>query len=253
MRLLPELPGVRLLLVAVFVLASLLPAPAAQLFGGLYLTSLPQSADVWVDGTYVGRTPVYLDGMRNGKHAVTVAKSGWKVTELDEQVNGGFTTGVTIQLERTKAPVDRGSIALHGLLKDARVSLDSGSWQAVAAAYTVPAGVHRISIRQSDGKYERSVTVYPAQTTHLVFRAPTPETHSAVVAAVDDYIPESAAKVRDGRIVLRWAGHLVTGKIGESRFVMDKRAVTYDAPAGMVRGKLYLPLELILAITGKVK
>ena len=249
----PELPGVRLLLVAVFVLAALLPARAAQLFGGLYLTSLPQSADVWVDGTYIGRTPVYLDGLKSGKHAVTVAKAGWKVTELDEQVSGGFTTGVTIQLERARAGADRGTISLHGLLKDARVSLDGGPWQTVVAAYTVPAGVHRISIRQSDGKYERTVTVYPAQTTHLVFRSPTPEAHSAVVAAVDDYIPESAAKVRDGRIVLRWAGHVVVGRIGESRFTMDRRAVTYDAPAGMVRGKLYLPLELILAVTGKAQ
>ena len=94
-------------------------------------------------------------------------------------------------------------------------------------------------------------TVYPGETTHLVFPVAPSQEHSAVVAALADYIPETAAKVTDGRIYLKWAGHIVTGKIGETRFVMDRRSVTYDAAAGMVRGKLYLPLDLIHAITGK--
>jgi hypothetical protein len=242
-----------LILVAVFVLTVLLPARAAQPFGGLYITSLPESADIWVDGTYIGRTPIYLDGLHAGKHAVTVAKAGWKVTELDEPVTGAQTTSVTIQLDRARPIAERGAIALHGLLKDARVSVDGGPWQRLSPAYPVPGGIHHISIRQNDGKYERTATVYPAQTTHLIFRPAAPETHSAVVAAVADYIPESAATIREGRIVLRWAGHVVVGKVGESRFFMDRRSITYDAPAGMVRGKLYLPLELILAVTGKTK
>jgi PEGA domain len=245
---------VRLTIVAAFVLAALLPARAAdQLFGGLYLTSLPESADVWVDGTYIGRTPAFIDGLRSGKHAVTIAKAGWKVTELDEVVAGGATTAATIQLERMRPGRDPGSIALHGLTKDARVSFDGGPWLGLTQTYAVPPGVHRIVVRQPDAKFLRIATVYPGQTTHLVFRAAAPQAHSAVVAALADYIPETAAKVSGGRIMLKWAGHTVTGKIGESRFTMDRRLVTYDAPAGIVRGKLYLPLELILAITGKTK
>lgn len=242
------------MIVAAFVFAALLPARAAdQLFGGLYLTSLPESADVWVDGTYIGRTPAYIDGLRSGKHAVTIAKAGWKVTELDEEVASGATTGATIQLERLRPGRQPGTIALHGLTRDARVSIDGGPWLALNQAYAVPAGAHRVVVRQPDAKFMRTATVYPGQITHLVFRAAAPAAHSAVVASLADYIPETAAKVSDGRIVLKWAGHVVTGKIGEARFIMDRRIVTYDAPAGMVRGKLYLPLELILAITGKTK
>ena len=120
----------RLTIVAAFVLAVRLPARAAdQLFGGLYLTSLPESADVWVDGTYVARTPAFIDGLHEGKHAVTIAKAGWKVTELDEDVAAGATTARTIQLQRSQPGRDPGKVALHGLAADAKVSFDGGPWQ----------------------------------------------------------------------------------------------------------------------------
>ncbi|MBV9270531.1 MAG: PEGA domain-containing protein [Candidatus Eremiobacteraeota bacterium] len=242
----------RLTIVAAFVLAVLLPARAAdQLFGGLYLTSLPESADVWVDGTYVGRTPAFIDGLHEGKHAVTIAKAGWKVTELDEDVAAGATTARTIQLQRSQPGRDPGKVALHGLAADAKVSFDGGPWQGLSQAFAQTPGIHHVVVRESGAKFLRMTTVYPGETTHLVFPVADSQEHSAVVAAVGDYIPETAAKVTNGRIYLKWAGHIVTGKIGEAQFMMDRRSVTYDAAAGMVRGKLYLPLELILAITGK--
>jgi hypothetical protein len=66
-------------------------------------------------------------------------------------------------------------------------------------------------------------------------------------------MPAGAAKIADGRLVIRWGGHTVVGHVGDARFLVDGRDVVYDAPAGLVRGRLYLPLDLILTITGKSK
>jgi hypothetical protein len=233
------------LLLAVFTLlaAGVLP------FGGLYISSLPSGADVWVDGSYIGRTPLLIDGLRAGKHAVTVTKAGWKVEEVDQNVSPGVTTPATVQLEPIKPLHSHGEIALHGLDRAAKISLDGGPWRDLNAEFDAPVGTHHLSVREPQAKFERMILVYPAQTTHVLFAAPA-DTHSAVVAPVADYVPASAAKITGNRVVVRWSGHTVVGHLGDARFLVDGRDVVYDAPAGMVRGRLYLPLDLILTITG---
>jgi hypothetical protein len=227
-------------------LAALMP------FGGLYITSLPTGADVWIDGSYIGRTPVLIDGLRVGKHTVTVTKAGWKVEEFDEEVAEGVTTPSTIQLTWAKPIAAHGTLALHGLDAQAKVSIDHDRWLPLQPRLELPSGLHHISVRESQTGFERDVRIYPDQTTHVLFTAPV-ETHSAMVAPLADYMPASAAKVRDGRLVVRWGGHTVVGRLGDGKFLVDGRDVVYDAPAGMVSGRLYLPLELLLSITGKTK
>ena len=46
--------------------------------GGTYVTTLPTGADVWFDGTYVGRSPVVVDGLTEGRHALSILKAGWQ-------------------------------------------------------------------------------------------------------------------------------------------------------------------------------
>ncbi|HKU66986.1 MAG TPA: PEGA domain-containing protein [Candidatus Baltobacteraceae bacterium] len=233
------------LLLAVF---SLLAAGVLP-FGGLYVSSLPSGADVWVDGSYIGRTPLLIDGLREGKHAVTVTKAGWRVEEVDQNVAPGVTTPATIQLEPIKPLRSHGAIALHGLDRAAKISLDGGAWRDLDAQFDASVGTHRLSVREPQAKFERMILVYPDETTHVLFAAPA-ETHSAVVAPVSDYLPGSAAKVKGDRVVVRWGGHSAVGHLGDARFLVDGRDVVYDAPAGMVRGRLYLPLDLILMMTG---
>lgn len=233
------------MLLAVFTLGTgVLP------FGGLYVTSLPSGADVWVDGSYIGRTPLLLDGLREGKHAVTVTKAGWKVEEVDQNVAAGVTTPATIQLEPIKPLRSHGEIALHGLDRAATISLDAGPWRQLQAEYDASVGTHHLSVREPEAKFERMILVYPDQTTHVLFAAPAAEGHSAVVAPVSDYLPGSAAKVSGDRVVVRWGGHKAVGHLGDAKFLVDGRDVVYDAPAGMVRGRLYLPLDLLLMLTG---
>jgi hypothetical protein len=225
-------------------LAALLP------FGAMYVTSLPAGADVWVDGSYIGRTPVLVDGLRSGKHAITITKSGWKVAEVDQDIAGGNTVATNVMLSPLAPPPARGELELHGLEAGAKVSFDHQAWRPLEPRYELPIGQHHLSIREGQGKFERDVTLYPDQTTHVVFRPPAQETHSAVVAALASYVPAAAAKVTGERIVVKWGGHTVVGRLGDAKFLVDGRDVVYDAPAGMVSGRLYLPLELIMTITG---
>lgn len=240
----------RVLAVLAFAVAAIAPTQAGPLFGSLFLNSLPSGADVWVDGNYIGRTPLLLDGLREGKHSITVTKTGWRVEEVDPAVVGGVTLMTSVQLEPVKIGGLRGNVALHGVDPGARVRVDAGAWDVARSGYSLLAGSHRVSVKQRGGMQDRSVTVYPDQTTHLVFRAPVRAEHSAVVAPLSDYVPDSATKIDRGRLVIRYGSHVVVGHIGDARFTVDKRDVTYDAPAGMVRGKLYVPLDLILSITG---
>jgi hypothetical protein len=206
-----------------------------------------------VDGSYIGRTPLLIDGLRAGKHALTITKTGWKVEEIDQQITAGVVTNANVQLDPAKGIHGSGTLALHGLDRAARVSIDGAPWAALESEYTVSAGTHRVSVRDTGVRFERMVLVYPDQVTHVLLRAPAVEEHSAVVAPIQDYMPAGAAKIADGRLVIRWGGHTVVGHVGDARFLVDGRDVVYDAPAGLVRGRLYLPLDLILTITGKSK
>ncbi|HEY9181215.1 MAG TPA: hypothetical protein VIO32_10885, partial [Candidatus Baltobacteraceae bacterium] len=156
------------------------------------------------------------------------------------------------QLEPVKPLKTRGDIALHGLNRAAKVSIDGGPWLPLQNEYEALVGTRRLSVREARAKFERTVLVYPAQTTHVLFAAPA-DTHSAVVAPISDYLPAGAAKITGNRVVVRWGGHVAVGHLGDARFLVDRRDVVYDAPAGMVRGRLYLPLDLLLTITGSKK
>ena len=245
--------ALRVLTVLAFVVASFGPTQAGPAFGSLYVNSLPGGADVWVDGSYIGRTPVLLDGLRVGKHSITVTKTGWKVQEADPSVIAATTVMTNVQLEPMKLAGVHGSVALHGVAAGARVRIDSGAWDATRSTYVLSAGSHLVSVKERGQIEARPVTVYPDQTTHVLFRAPVRQEHTAVVAPLSDYLPQSATKIERGRLVIRYGGHVVVGHIGDARFTVDKHDITYDAPAGMVRGKLYVPLDLILSITSKAR
>ena len=217
-------------------------------FGGLYVTSLPTHADVWVDGNYVGRTPIFLDGLRAGPHAVTVTKVGWRVESIEPVVEGGATVARTVQLHAVH-DAGIGSLRIHGVSATASVCIDATPCAALRARFDVPAGTHHVIVRDGAYKYVRDVDVYPDQATQLLLHVPA-STHLAVVAPVLDYLPASAADVEHGKVLLRWNGHVAQGQLGDSRFLLDGRTVQYNAPAGIVEGRLYLPLDLIESIAG---
>src|SRR5665213_644741 len=75
---------------------------AAVPTGSLYVTTLPSGADVWIDGTYAGRSPLVLGGLVAGRHTVGLTKTGWDPLQLEVSVVTAQTTLSSTKLERAK-------------------------------------------------------------------------------------------------------------------------------------------------------
>ena|SRR5579872_5675455 len=171
-------------------------------FGGLYVNTLPAGADVWVDGSYIGRTPLLVDGLRAGKHAVTITKTGWRVEEVDQNVTSGVITPAVIQLQEINGSTQTGSLVLHGLSDEATASVDGGDAQSALQQFDLRPGSHRLVVRDGATKFERAVAIFPGQTTHVLLRTSQQE-RSAVVAPADAYMPASAARITGDRVIVR--------------------------------------------------
>ncbi len=230
--------------------------------GGVYLTTLPSGADVWIDGMYVGRTPILLDGLESGKHAVTLTKLGFNVAEIEQRVGTeGIATSSVVLQRNGRVRGESGRIILHGLQAGSQVSLD-GVAGAPAASFQTPSGLHQIVVHVGKTKMIRSIAVFPGTTTDVVV-SPVSATvaavrsKSVVVAPAEQYLPDSAFRTERDKVLIDYGGHIVVAHLGQYHFKIDNATVAFDAPPAFVHGKLYLPLELLLQLTkrerGKLK
>ncbi|PYT61408.1 MAG: hypothetical protein DMG35_09395 [Acidobacteria bacterium] len=77
------------------------PAPAATpTTAKLSVTSIPDGADIEVDGSFVGNTPSDID-VPAGEHTVTVKKSGFQTWEKKLKVTGGSNVHLKAELEKS--------------------------------------------------------------------------------------------------------------------------------------------------------
>lgn len=72
---------------------------AAAQTGDIMVTSTPDSADVFVDGTFKGNTPSTLK-VTAGKHVVKVTSSGYKDWEREVDVTAGSDVRLNVKLEK---------------------------------------------------------------------------------------------------------------------------------------------------------
>lgn len=222
---------------------------AAVPTGTIYVTTLPTGADVWIDGSYAGRTPMILDALPAGAHDVSITKTGWAPQDLAVSVVAGQTATSSTVLAHAPGPVHggNGSIALHGVGADA-VWLDGEGVKPAAGIVTASSGTHEITVRVGGGKMTRSVTVYPEMRTDVVFREGVP-TRSPVIAPADEYVPATAYHIDGARLVMKYGGHEVIARVGSTSYRIDGRAAVYDAAPTMIAARLYLPLELLTMLT----
>jgi hypothetical protein len=71
--------------------------------GKLSVTSLPDGADIEVDGSFVGNTPSDVQ-VADGEHAITVKKMGFKNWERKLKVSSGSNVHLNAELEKTANP-----------------------------------------------------------------------------------------------------------------------------------------------------
>src|SRR5271168_4903913 len=78
-------------------------APAAAPTGKLSITSVPDGADIEVDGSFVGNTPSDVQ-IAEGDRIVTVKKAGFKDWQRTLKVSGGSSVHLNAALEKAANP-----------------------------------------------------------------------------------------------------------------------------------------------------
>jgi hypothetical protein len=78
-------------------------AQSASFMGKLSVTSLPQGADIEVDGNFVGNTPSDVQ-VADGEHTVSVKKAGFKEWQRKLKVSSGSSVHLSAELEKTTTP-----------------------------------------------------------------------------------------------------------------------------------------------------
>jgi hypothetical protein len=228
---------------AVAGLAALLLGAAPT--GGVYVTTLPSGADVWVDGTYLGRSPIVLDAVGAGAHRLTLTRTGWTAQDVAVTVVPATTVTASVILVREgKQPDAPGWIAIHGE-RVGSLALDGeavvlGKDGTIAAS----AGAHDVTMMLPEGKVTRSVTVYPQTRTDVALLGDV-QTRSVVIAPADDYVPADAVKVDGAEITIHTLRHDVVAHLGSVSYSVDRHVMTFDTAPAVIKNRVYLPIELL--------
>jgi hypothetical protein len=224
---------------------------AAVPTGSLYVTTLPSAADVWIDGTYVGRSPLVVDALGTGHHTLGLTKTGWRPLQLDVSIIACQTTlsSMRLEQERTGLRPPLGSIAVHGIvaiqaLLDGVVTAPSKD-----GTYPASAGTHELAVRTARGRITRSVTVWPLTRTDVVLQPDVEQPRPSVVAPAEDYMPKSAIQVVGEKVVVRYGGHEVVAHLGLTTYRVDSKVVDYGQAPTMIGSRLYLPLDLLTMLS----
>lgn len=219
---------------------------AAPATGALYVTTLPSGADVWVDGTYTGHSPLVLDALGAGRHTLSLTKTGWVAQNIDVSIVAGSTALSSVELQRApgRLRTELGSIGIRGLTVKALLIDGIEAKPDRLGLYPVPAGSHEIVVLSTAGKASRIVTVYPEMRTDVVLHDDGKQS-PAVVAPASGYLPASAIRIDADRVTISYGGHNVAAQFGSTTYKVDGRSMQFDSAPTLIGSKLYLPLELL--------
>jgi len=224
---------------------------AAVPTGSLYVTTLPTAADVWVDGTYVGRSPLIVDALGAGHHTVGVTKTGWRPLQLDVSIVAGQTalSSMRLEQERTTLRPPPGSIAVHGVVASQTFIDGVPAVMSKDGTFAASAGTHELAVRTSRGRITRQVTVWPHTRTDVVLQPDIEPPRPSVVAPAEDYMPKSAIQIVGEKVVVRYGGHEVVAHIGITTYRIDGKFSDYGEAPTMIGSRLYLPLDLLTMLS----
>lgn len=224
---------------------------AAVPTGSLYVTTLPSGADVWIDGTYVGRSPIVLGGLTVGRHTVGLTKTGWTPRQVDVSVVAAQTTLSSSKLEQARAGTRTapGTIVIHGIPAD-QTTLDGlPAVPSKEGTIAASAGTHELAVRTPRGRITRAVTVWPQTRTDVVLQPDVELPRPSIVAPAEDYVPRNAIRLVGERVVIRYGGHEVIGRMGATTYRLDGKPIDYGAAPTTIGRRIYLPLDLLTTIS----
>jgi len=147
--------------------------------GALYVTSNPSNAQVYLDGTYRGRTPLTLNNLATGEHNIELDLSGY----YDWKSTANVPTGGTRTVSATMDPIpvsNTGWIYVSSSPGGATVFLDGGN-----AGQTPSSGALKLNgISAGDHTVKLQMSGYQEYTTGVNVRQSTVSQVSAVLVPV---------------------------------------------------------------------
>lgn len=236
------------------------PVPTFPPHGGAYLTSLPANASAWLDGVYVGSTPVYVDDVLPGHHSVTLSAAGWQPQTAQFDVAAGRIEPVSIIMQRNagdNASKGQGALAVAGAPTGSRVFLDGTALETPSLPHPTGAGYHIVTLQPPGAKTARSmrvVDVFPGATTTISFAPPSnagvaPE--DDVLEPVDAAVPGAAIAMAGSDVIIHFKGVEVECTIGSRAYTFNGKQETMSISPALVGGKVYLPRSLLARIGGQ--
>lgn len=111
-----KITGLFVLAVALFLLSS-----AAFAEGKLDIITTPRDAEVYVNGNFIGHTPLLLTGLPEGNHLVEIKKDGHKDYSKEVFVPEGKTVNLSVEMDRRRSKTERNKVRLRNSLIGAAV------------------------------------------------------------------------------------------------------------------------------------
>ena len=144
----------------------------ARAIGSIVVTSAPEGAAIFLDGTDTGRTTnATLTGVPSGEHTVTVTKPGY--ADATATVTVGHDKTVPVHFALTEVT---GSIRVTSTPDGARIYLDgTETGEVTNATLTVPAGAHTVRVElEGYQAMAKTVTVTAGETVEAAFNLEAP-------------------------------------------------------------------------------
>jgi len=245
---------------AIFVVTLWAPVAASSGRGSVYVTTLPPGATVWMDGNYMGETPLYLDGLDGGRHFITLTHSGWQPQSTAIDVTVGRVTTVSAVLT-ANAPAPgasparaKGTLTVRGAT-GAKIVVDGVTMVAPYELLPLSAGDHILFVQRGSERTTSRIRIYP-DTATTVSLAPRGDVSTGtqgedMLAALADYVPVSDFTVSGDVITIHYKGIELECAAGSHTYVLNGKPGTLTVAPAFVSGRPYLPLSLLNRIASQ--
>lgn len=214
-----------------------------------------------MDGSYMGETPLFIDGLDTGRHFLTLTRSGWQPQSTAVDVVSGRVASVNAVLA-ANAPQPQGQSRPKGALTvrgaaGAKIFVDGVELEPPFDAQAEFAGDHILLVQRGQSRTTTSIRIYP-ETTTTISLAPRSASNGQsgeadMLVALTDYVPPSDFTVSGDEIAIHHNGIELECTVGSRAYVLNGRPGILSVAPAMVAGKPYLPLSLLQRLGGQNK